>query len=88
VEDEDRLKKYQVGERGITTTADFFVSFFFLPKTTDILGSRFLATTKGSTVLATWFDLIQDTINLSAVSTSGSMVTGNLFDNQISIIIP
>jgi hypothetical protein len=68
---------------------DFFLNFpFFLPKMADIFGSRFLAITKGSMVLATQFDSIRNLINLPAVCTFDSMVTCNLCDNRISIIIP
>jgi hypothetical protein len=41
----------------------FFYFFFFLQKIIDILISRFLAITTGSTILVTWFDLIRNLIN-------------------------
>jgi hypothetical protein len=55
-----RLKKS--GERGLGGKI-FFFFFFVLLKIIDIFESRFLAMNKGSTVLATWFDLIRNPIN-------------------------
>jgi hypothetical protein len=62
------------GKKRITTAVDFFYFFSFLPKNHRYFGSRFLAIKwvrskqYGSTVLATWFELVNTLKSNESVS--------------------